>query len=155
MLLGSVNFDTTYAPFLRGEVWVEALAWIRQNAATASPGVHALRGRDMFVNVHGYSTGSASEARFECHRRYVDLQYCIRGGETILWRPCAEPPREDEYDVANDACYRPVAGEWSALVLSPGLFAVFFPQDEHAPKIANGIHKDIWKLVVKIDRALL
>jgi YhcH/YjgK/YiaL family protein len=155
MLLGSLDVAATYVPYLQGAIWTEALDWIRRRAATAAPGIYPLRGDAMFVNVHGYPTVEADKARFECHRRYVDLQYCIRGGETILWRPCVVPPGDETFDAAKDVRFRPVAGACSSLSLSPGLFAVFFPGDEHAPQIANGEDKDIWKLVVKIDHALV
>lgn len=155
MLLGDISRTTTYAPLLQQEVWTEALEWIRRNADSAAAGIYPLRDRAMFVNVHGYATIAAETARFESHRRYIDLQYCIRGGETILWRPCDEAPNDATFDADKDVRFRPITGTWSSLALAPRLFAIFFPQDEHAPQIANGRDTAIWKLVVKIDRALV
>lgn len=155
MLLGELNSLDTYFHYLQRNPWAEALDWIRRHATNAEQGIYFLRESDMFVNVHGYATIEAEEARFESHFRYIDLQYCIRGGETILWRPCSISAEDPHYDADNDVRLRSVSGSYSSLTLLPGMFVIFFPQDEHAPKITNGVDPDIWKLVVKIDRALL
>jgi YhcH/YjgK/YiaL family protein len=39
--------------------------------------------------------------------------------------------------------------------LKAGYFGVFFPEDGHRPKQNDGIHKGVYKAVVKINRALL
>jgi beta-galactosidase beta subunit len=44
-----------------------------------------LRGKKMYVNVHGYKTLSAGSCEWESHQHTVDLQYCIGGGEIIQW----------------------------------------------------------------------
>lgn len=154
MLLCHIDAVETHAHFLRHPAWAEALAWIRRYAADAAGGVYPLRGDALFVNVHGYATIPREQAQFESHRRYVDLQYCIRGGENILWRHRSDPPEVDSYDPARDVRKRPVTPPWSELRMMPGLFAVFFPEDEHAPKVRNGVDDTVWKLVVKAETAL-
>jgi beta-galactosidase beta subunit len=39
--------------------------------------------------------------------------------------------------------------------LTAGYFGVFFPEDGHRPKLNDGIHKGVYKAVVKIHRKLL
>ncbi len=155
MLLGDISLEDTYAQYLNHPVWIEALDWIRNNAADAPGGVYPLRGQSMFVNVHGYDTIDIKDARFERHRRYIDLQYCIRGGEDVLWRPAEEASELIQYNEEKDVAHSPVVPPWSRLSLSSGLFVIFFPNDEHAPKINNGLERDVWKLVVKVECALL
>jgi YhcH/YjgK/YiaL family protein len=41
------------------------------------------------------------------------------------------------------------------LHLKAGYFGVFFPEDGHRPKLNDGIHKGVYKAVVKIHRKLL
>ncbi len=85
----------------------------------------------------------------EVHRRYVDVQLCLIGDEQIGWRPlaqCAAPqgPFDCERDIQffND---RPET--W--LALRPGLFAIFFPDDAHAPLAGEGeVRKAVFKLAV-------
>ncbi len=92
-------------------------------------------------------TKEASLAKFECHDKNIDIQLCINGVETIGWKPresCtdANGGYNDEKDVRffNDA-------PDMFFQLTNGQFAIFFPEDVHAPMIGEG---DIKKLVVKV-----
>ena len=92
-------------------------------------------------------TKEASIAKFECHNKNIDIQFCIKGLETIGWKPrgnCQKPNGEynDEKDVAffNDA-------PDMYFQLTDGQFAIFFPEDVHAPMIGDG---EIKKLVIKV-----
>jgi len=92
-------------------------------------------------------TKEASIAKFECHNKNIDIQFCIKGVETIGWKPresCKKPNGEynDEKDVAffNDA-------PDMYFQLTDGQFAIFFPEDVHAPMIGDG---EIKKLVIKV-----
>jgi len=92
-------------------------------------------------------TKEASVAKFECHNKNIDIQVCIKGVETIGWKPrenCVNPNGEynDEKDVLffND---RPDM----FFQLTNGQFVIFFPEDVHAPMIGEG---DIKKLVMKV-----
>lgn len=93
-------------------------------------------------------TAAESEAKFECHNKNIDIQLCINGAETIGWKPresCVSPKGEynDEKDVAfyNDA-------PDTHFNLKNNQFAIFFPEDVHAPMISDGIVK---KMVVKVS----
>jgi biofilm protein TabA len=92
-------------------------------------------------------TADESIAKFECHNKNIDIQLCISGKEKLGWKPrnaCKSMKGEynDEKDVAfyNDApdMYFELTG---------GQFAIFFPEDVHAPMIADGVIK---KLIVKV-----
>jgi beta-galactosidase beta subunit len=39
--------------------------------------------------------------------------------------------------------------------MTPGAFAIFLPDDAHQPKVHDGIHRSVRKLVVKVDANLL
>jgi YhcH/YjgK/YiaL family protein len=86
-------------------------------------------------------------ARLEAHRRYIDIQYTVRGDEEIGWAPlttCAAP--DTEFDAAKDIVFfddHPSA--W--LRVPRGSFAVFFPEDAHAPLAGTGA---LVKAIVKI-----
>ena len=92
-------------------------------------------------------TKEASLAKFECHNKNIDIQLCIRGSETIGWKPrekCSSPNEgyNDEKDVQffNDT-------PDTFFQLTDGQFAIFFPEDVHAPMIGEG---EIKKLVIKV-----
>jgi biofilm protein TabA len=151
MLYGKLDALDTYAPFLKHSVWDEALNWLRAITPGIVPGIHQLRGDNMYANVHGYETKERVACRYESHRRYVDLQYCISGGEIIEWHPLARLEAIDGYDAKKDVIHfrAPVVPE-GTMRMSPGAFAVFFPSDGHMPKIADGLHPRVDKLVIKI-----
>lgn len=88
-------------------------------------------------------------AHLEAHRRYIDIQYTIEGPEEIDWSPrasCVVPagPFDSERDIMF---FQDRPGTW--FEVPPGRFAIFFPEDAHAPLGGQGPLK---KAVVKIDR---
>jgi biofilm protein TabA len=92
-------------------------------------------------------TPEVAAGKFECHNKNIDIQLCIRGNETIAWKPrgdCKDPKGEysDEKDVLffNDAAD-------TTFQLKGGQFAIFYPEDVHAPMMGDDLIK---KLVVKV-----
>ena len=78
----------------------------------------------------------ASISKFECHNKNIDIQFCIRGKETIGWKPrgnCSQP--KGEYNADKDVCFYDDAPDMY-FQLTNGQFAIFFPEDVHAPMIA-------------------
>ena len=92
-------------------------------------------------------TKEASLAKFECHDKYIDIQLCIKGVETICWKPrekCVTP--NGDYNAEKDVRFFSDAPDTS-FELTDGQFAIFFPEDVHAPMIGEG---EIKKLVIKV-----
>jgi biofilm protein TabA len=126
--------------------------WLRAMPSDAPDGITQLAGDDFYVNVHGYATKPAEECRWESHRRTVDVQYCISGGELIHWTPTGtldglgdyvEPPKDVEH-------WRDSRAPATVLRMTPGRFVIFLPNELHRPKVIDGTHPDVRKLVVKI-----
>lgn len=156
MLYGRLDLPDTYAMLADHPVWAEALAWLHSLPLGIAPGIHPLRGEAMFANVHGYATKPRAACRYESHRRYIDLQYCIRGAELIEWHPTSHLRASDDYNPTKDVIHYAAPAEPDAkMTLSPGSFAIFFPADGHMPKVATALHPSVEKLVIKIDRKLL
>lgn len=101
----------------------------------------------IFSNAPG-KTKEASLSKFECHNKNVDIQLCINGVETIGWKPrekCIKP--NGEYNSEKDVqLYHDDADTFFRL--TNGQFAIFFPEDVHAPMIGEG---QIKKLVIKVS----
>ena len=80
--------------------------------------------------------------KFECHNQNIDIQVCIRGNETIGWKPrqdCASP--KGEYNADKDVLFYNDSPDMF-FNLKPGQFAIFFPDDVHAPMIGEGMIKN-------------
>ena len=100
----------------------------------------------IFSNKTGM-TAEASVAKFECHNKHIDIQVCIKGTETIGWKP-------REKCVTENGGYNPekdvqLYNEQPDMYfhLTNGQFAILFPEDVHAPMIGDG---EIKKLVIKV-----
>ena len=100
----------------------------------------------IFSNKTGMTAG-ASVAKFECHDQHIDIQLCIKGVETIGWKP-------REKCITENGGYNPdkdvqLYNEQPDMYfqLTNGQFAIFFPEDVHAPMIGDG---EIKKLVIKV-----
>jgi YhcH/YjgK/YiaL family protein len=150
MTFGHLDRPETYRTLLELAAFRQAIAWLRRIPAEQPQGIFELAGRDMFVNVHGYDTLPREECRFESHRRYVDLQYCIRGGELIDSCFLGTITRPGKYDPETDFIFHEPPPQYSSLRLAPGDFAVFFPEDVHRPKVHDGRNRSVDKLVIKI-----
>ena len=83
----------------------------------------------------------------ETHREYIDIQLPVSVPETYGWKPLRElADLSASYDPEKDiSFYKDVPDAYYKV--SPGNFAVFFPEDAHAPGIGNGTIK---KIVLKI-----
>lgn len=101
----------------------------------------------IFSNAPG-KTKESSLSKFECHNRHIDIQLCISSTETIGWKPrekCVNP--NGEYNPDKDVqLYLDDADTF--FQLTNGQFAIFFPDDVHAPMIGEG---NIKKLVIKVQ----
>ena len=92
-------------------------------------------------------TKEDSLKKFECHDNNIDIQLCIRGNETIGWKPrekCVTP--NGEYNPDKDVRFFNDSPDMY-FDLTDGQFGIFFPEDVHAPMIGEGMVK---KLVVKV-----
>jgi len=100
----------------------------------------------IFSNKPGTTT-EASVAKFECHNKNIDIQLCIRGVETIGWKPRGKCVTENgDYNPDKDVqLYNEQPDMY--FQLTNGQFAIFFPEDVHAPMIGTG---EIKKLVIKV-----
>ncbi|WP_374165789.1 YhcH/YjgK/YiaL family protein [Arcticibacter sp. MXS-1] len=90
---------------------------------------------------------AVADAKFEAHNNFIDIQVCIAGKEKMGWstRSAVKDPVA-EYNAEKDVIfYKDEPGMY--FELQPGQFAIFFPEDVHAPMIGEGVIK---KLVVKV-----
>jgi YhcH/YjgK/YiaL family protein len=131
--------------FLREAKWEDLLS-TAPNAERHSTR-HPLDGERMYVSIDHLQGRGREGARLEAHRRYIDIQFTIEGHEEIGWKPLGDcAATAGAFDAARDVTFfsdRP--DSW--LSLPAGHFAIFFPEDAHAPLAGRGTLK---KAIVKI-----
>ena len=106
-------------------------------------------GDELFINNCNPELKAADTQVLEAHRDYIDIQILLDGEETIGWKPIEDCTNETKpYDKATDcALYDEPASTY--VTLKPGQFAIFWPEDAHAPIIGNGkVRKCIAKVKI-------
>ncbi len=126
----------------------QAFAFLETADLTAlSEGRHDLGGPNGVYALVADGDGRGRDgAKLEAHRRAIDIQMVAAGADLMGWRTVAGCTPAGEYDPDSDIEFfhdPPVA--W--LTVPRGCFAVFFPQDAHAPLAGRG---RVRKIVVKV-----
>ncbi|AHF16662.1 YhcH/YjgK/YiaL family protein [Niabella soli] len=128
----------------------KALDYMRQtdllNTAAGTYSVEENTIKAIISEAPGKKQETALE-KFECHNRFIDIQYVISGTEQMGWKPrpdCKTP--NGDYNPEKDVQFFKEMPDLY-FTLHPGQFVIFFPEDVHAPMIGDGIIK---KLVMKI-----
>ena len=125
-----------------------AFAFLRHaNLAELAPGRHELAGDWVYVMVIQGDGKGKEVAKLEAHRRYVDIQYVISGVDAMGWKPTADCTQPDsEFNETKDAVlFSDAPTAW--VDVNPGEYAIFFPEDAHAPMGGQG---ELHKIVVKV-----
>lgn len=111
-------------------------------------GRHVIDGDKLFVNIEDNNGKTKEETVIEYHRMMIDIQLPLNISETYGYMPVSDlpdAPFNEEKDIAKQLEIKPR----NFVTLKPGEFAIFFPQDGHAPCIANGtLHKAVFKVAV-------
>ena len=130
-------------------LFAKAFDYIKQNDIANLPdGVSEIaEGLKLIVNTANGKTAEASLAKFECHDKNIDIQVCVKGLETIAWKPREKCVAQNgDYNPEKDVRFFSDAPDMS-FQLTDGQFAIFYPEDVHAPMIGEG---EIKKLVFKV-----
>ena len=117
------------------------------------PGKHEIDGVRLYVNIITVPAKPRPEPLLEFHREFIDIQYAIEGTDRIGWeavKNCAAP--HGAFDAAKDVgFFKAKPATWGDV--PPGCFAVFFPEDAHAPLAGTGpIRKAVVKVAVNWKR---
>jgi biofilm protein TabA len=128
-----------------------AFDFLRQFDGSQALGRHDLDGDHCFALVQTYETKPLEKAKFEAHRRYIDVQYLHRGRECILWAPLDSMQEVMmPYSEEKEAALWKLTPEYTSLEMEPGRFAILYPEDAHAPCIVREQVRDVLKVVVKV-----
>ncbi len=106
-----------------------------------------LKEGELMVNFSQTQPKTKEEAKLETHNQFIDIQIPLSGVEVMGYTPRTDLP-EEEYNAEKDITfYKGLAKDY--LTITPGMFAIFFPQDGHAPGVtSDGVKKVIVKVRV-------
>ena len=108
-----------------------------------------IMGDQLYATASSAAGKGLENAKLEVHRKYIDIQFSVNGIDNIGWKPlgaCITP--EGDYDTEKDVqFFLDVPDTWFGL--TPGAFAIFFPEDAHAPLAVQGLlHKIVLKILM-------
>ena len=84
----------------------------------------------------------------EAHRKYLDIQYIVKGKEVMGWADLADCQIQGEFNEEKDIGM--YTGDFSFLTVSEGICYVAFPEDVHMPGRHLDVPNDFVKIVVKL-----
>lgn len=127
-----------------------AFDFLAKLPADQPAGRYELDGDNCFALVQSYTTKPAAQGTFESHRRYIDIQFIQSGVETMLWAPLATLPVTQPYAAEKDVALHAMPARITPVNLQAGEFAIFFPEDGHAPGLECGGPATVRKVVIKV-----
>jgi YhcH/YjgK/YiaL family protein len=105
----------------------------------------------LMAHVSEYETTPQFKYGWETHKKYIDIQFCLTGKEYIKWMPLSEKLSPTiEYDEAKDRTFYDCNGEQALITVKEDVFALFFPEDAHAPQIMIEKPEKVKKVVIKV-----
>jgi YhcH/YjgK/YiaL family protein len=161
MICDTINNRKDYSGY--GELMTKGLRWLADTQLDSLPeGRHVIDGEKLYAIVQQYVPIPPSDGIWESHRRYLDIQYLVSGAEVIGYCPIDRLTIAENYDEQKDVIlYDRGIEAGSALKMEKGMFAVFFPQDAHIPKLScqalsdpdsesASIQQPVRKIVLKV-----
>ena len=153
MFIGSIDsLDNGHADYPK--IVQKALEYLRSHDFTKlEDGRYPIDGDKCVANLQRYTTRVFEECRPETHKKYVDIQYVVEGEEYMGWCPFSPDLKVTApYDAEKDITFYEELVPDSNIVLTPGRFAVIYPEDVHRPQGAvEGEPGPVTKVVVKIS----
>jgi len=128
--------------------FAQAFAFLqRPDLVKLEHGKHVIDGDKIFATIGVNQGRKKNEAKLEAHRKYIDIQYVIAGYDEMGWRDLDECRQiATAYKPDGDIeFFADPPTEWKKV--SAGSFAIFFPEDAHAPLVSDG---EVTKVVVKV-----
>ena len=129
-------------------LFAQAIEFLKSHDLQAMEiGKTELKGKDLLVNIAQTKPKTKEEARLETHNEFIDIQIPLSGTEVMGYTAAKDcVPADAPYNVEKDITFFEGLAE-TYVAVKPGMFAIFFPQDGHAPGITpDGVKKVIVKV---------
>ena len=129
----------------------KGLKFLAETDFTKIPvGKYELDGKNIYYMVQSYET-KPDKTISEAHEKYIDIQYIVSGEEMMKVINVSKVSPNTEYNAEKDCVFFANPVNASAVLVQPGEYAIFFPEDIHMPGIApNDAPAPARKIVVKV-----
>ena len=124
-----------------------ALEYLQHNDLhSVADGKYFIDGENLYMNVQEYQTKISNN--IEAHRKYIDIQYMIKGNENMGVTSISGLKIAKNYDEEKDVIF--YDGECKNELVKENEFIIFFPEDAHLPCQIADKPSIVKKVVVKI-----
>jgi len=119
-------------------------------------GNYEIQGKDIFCILAETQTKEKSLIRPEIHKKFLDIQFLIKGEECIGFARDTNNNKvvEDALEERDVLFYEDMENE-ICLTMKPGNFAILFPRDVHRPTCICNKISFLRKVIVKINIEIL
>lgn len=129
-------------------LFADVIEFLKANdIRTMEPGKYPIQGKDLFLNLTVAKGRGPEKAVLETHVNMIDIQIPISCEETFGYTPLCDLPAFD-YNAEKDVTLYGDTKPQTYVTLKPMQMAIFFPQDGHAPCIAD--NPEIKKAIFKV-----
>lgn len=146
--VNAVEFANQYAK--NKELWDDMFRFLAENDLNTLPlGNHIISKDRCWATVSEYTPKSIEKGNIESHKKFIDLQYVLRGNEKMGIAKRAHVKKE--YNPNRDVAF------WTSdhITYFPATntsFFLFFPGDIHQPSVqTDGDTLQSRKIVIKIE----
>ena len=127
-------------------LFAQAIEFLKSTDLNAHElGKVVLKEGELFVNFAAARPKTKDDAKIETHNNFIDIQIPLTGTELMGYMPRADLA-EAEYNAEKDVTFYP-GHATDYLTVKPGMFAIFFPEDAHAPGVTE---VELKKVIVKV-----
>ena len=127
----------------------EGLKFLKNATPNLACGVHEINPRVKAI-VSEYETKPVNENGYESHKKFIDIQYLLKGEEKNCCLPVERLKETKSYKDEIDAAFYESDVPTQELMLGDGYFAIYWPQDGHVPCLNFDGPEKVMKVVVKV-----
>ena len=132
------------SPYIRA-----ALEFLSQdNLEDLEVGKYRIVDDKVFALVQEYQT--KENVVFEAHKKFIDIQFIIKGAERLGFCDIANCEFSSGYDKLKDIEFFNSFKHANFINLIENNFMIFFPTDAHAPSLNINFSTPVKKIVVKV-----
>ena len=127
-------------------LFAQAIEFLKSTDLNAHElGKVVLKEGELFVNFAAARPKTKDDAKIETHNNFIDIQIPLTGTELMGYMPRTDLA-EAEYNAEKDVTFYP-GHATDYLTVKPGMFAIFFHEDAHAPGVTE---VELKKVIVKV-----
>lgn len=126
---------------------------IKLIASGVSLGKHIISD-NCYINAEEYQTKQIKDAKFEAHRKYIDVQILLNGNEDIYITSTNNLQKiHTPYDENRDIMFfSEDVSSYDKVTLDGTNFVILTPDDAHAPQVIHNKPETVKKVVIKIRK---